>query len=311
MFASNRFECRSAEELTRRLDGRWNGRSGLVRCPDPLHEDNDPSCSVSIGRNGRVLIYCPVCGGDRAYRAARDQGLFRSVNDRSSRRGGYVARQSGASEIRAAYTGAHEDNEQNRFRVEQIFQPTIHYSESPLARSYLDHRHLPFPDCDDLRFNPRTKHGPTNTFLPAIIAAVRDLDGKLGAVHRTYLAPDGRSKANARPARMMFGPLGQGAVRLAEHGPTLMIGEGWETCLAAMEIFGLPAWAALSASRLSKVAVPPEVEEIIFLADNDAAGIKHAEAAVLHWRQLGKRARMLMPAQPGWDFNDVLIARTR
>ena len=39
---------------------------------------------------------------------------------------------------------------------------------------------------------------------------------------------------------MMLGPCRGGAVRLADSGDVLMVGEGIETCLAAMQATGHP-----------------------------------------------------------------------
>jgi putative DNA primase/helicase len=81
-------------------------------------------------------------------------------------------------------------------------------------------------------------------------------DGMPVAIHRTYLARDGDGKAPIDPQKMMLGPCRGGAVRLAEPGDVLMIGEGVETCLAAMQASGHPAWAALSTSGLRSFNLP-------------------------------------------------------
>jgi hypothetical protein len=49
---------------------------------------------------------------------------------------------------------------------------------------------------------------------------------------------------------MMLGPCRGGAVRLAAPGDALMVGEGIETCFAAMLATGKPTWGALSTSGL-------------------------------------------------------------
>ena len=51
-----------------------------------------------------------------------------------------------------------------------------------------------------------------------------------------------------------------------------MIGEGIETCLAAMQATGQPAWAALSTSGLRSLDLPANVRDVIVLADGDEAG---------------------------------------
>ena len=83
-----------------------------------------------------------------------------------------------------------------------------------------------------------------------IAPVTRGVDGLLLAIHRTFLARDGAGKAPVDPQKMMLGPCRGGAVRLAPLGSVLMVGEGIETCIAAMQATGHPAWAALSTSGL-------------------------------------------------------------
>jgi hypothetical protein len=54
-------------------------------------------------------------------------------------------------------------------------------------------------------------------------------------IHRTFLARDGSGKAPLDPQKMMLGPCRGGAVRLAPAGDVLLVGEGIETSLAAMQ----------------------------------------------------------------------------
>ena len=74
----------------------------------------------------------------------------------------------------------------------------------------------------------------------------RGIDGKPIGIHRTFLARDGCGKAPVEPAKMMLGPCRGGVVRLSQPAGPLMVGEGIETCLAAMQASGHGAWAALS-----------------------------------------------------------------
>jgi DNA primase len=99
-----------------------------------------------------------------------------------------------------------------------------------------------------------------------------------------------------------------GAVRLAQAGDTLLVGEGIETTLAAMRATGLPGWAALSTSGLRSLDLPAERPHVTILADGDAAGEAAAQAAALRWRREGRRVRIARPPQ-GLDFNDVLLGK--
>jgi phage/plasmid primase-like uncharacterized protein len=98
-------------------------------------------------------------------------------------------------------------------------------------------------------------------------------------------------------------------VRLGTSAEVLMIGEGIETCLAAMQATGLPAWAALSTSGLRALQLPSEVQEVIVLADGDEPGEAAAQECAWRCRQEGRRACIARPPV-GLDFNDMLVGRS-
>ena len=106
----------------------------------------------------------------------------------------------------------------------------------------------------------------------------------------------------------MLGPCRGGAVRLADPTDVLMIGEGIETCLAAIMATGHPAWAALSTSGLRALDLPKDVRDVIVLADGDKAGEAAAQDCALRWKRQGRRVRIARPPQ-GKDFNDMLPGR--
>ncbi len=128
------------------------------------------------------------------------------------------------------------------------------------------------------------------------------------AIHRTFLAVGGAGKAPLQPQKMMLGPCHGAAVRLALSADVLMIGEGIETSLAVMQATELPAWAALSTSGLRSLDLPPEVRELILLADGDDAGEAPAVDAARRWTSEGRRVRIARPGK-GLDFNDLLCGR--
>ena len=125
------------------------------------------------------------------------------------------------------------------------------------------------------------------------------------------LHSDGGGKAPVDPQKqkLMLGPCRGGAVRLAAPGHMLMVGEGIETCLAAIQATSHPAWAALSTSGLRALELPIDVREVIVLADGDDPGEAAARDAALRWSCEGRRVRIARPPR-GFDFNDVLLGRT-
>jgi hypothetical protein len=109
----------------------------------------------------------------------------------------------------------------------------------------------------------------------------------------------------------MLGRAAGGAVRLVPAAETLLIGEGIETCLAAIQATAEPAWAALSTSGLVALALPPIVRTVVTLADHDAnrAGERAARAAAARWLAEGRVVKIAMPPEPGTDMADVLAGR--
>ena len=141
-----------------------------------------------------------------------------------------------------------------------------------------------------------------------VALVTRGRDGALRAIHRTFLAHDGAGQAPLDPAKMMLGPCRGGAVRLAEPGDLLMVGEGIETCLAVMQATGHPVWAALSTSGFRGLDLPEAVRAVIVLADGDDPGEAAARAGARRWMREGRRVRIARPPQ-GLDFNDLLVRR--
>jgi hypothetical protein len=93
------------------------------------------------------------------------------------------------------------------------------------ASAYLDTRsvgHL--IGCIDPRSRADCQH-PSCVCLPALIAAVRDVDGRFVGIHRTYSRRDGTGKADVEPQKASIGRLRGGAVQLATIEQMLAAGE--------------------------------------------------------------------------------------
>jgi hypothetical protein len=149
-----------------------------------------------------------------------------------------------------------------------------------------------------------------------MIAEVIAADGAGLGVHLTYLAPDGSGKypfVDTLDQRESRGPIRGGAVRLAAHnyGRELIVAEGIETALSCMTLFDRPAWAALSASGLKSLDLPNEIRRVIVAGDHDKNGVgqRAAVSAFYRFKAEGRAVRLVIPPEPGTDFNDVLRAR--
>jgi hypothetical protein len=150
----------------------------------------------------------------------------------------------------------------------------------------------------------------------AMVAPIVDVDGDLTGIHATYLHLDGRRKANfGRPEyqRECRGVARGGAIRLAPYDREreLIVGEGIESTLSAMELFELPGWSAVSAAGMKTVELPSSVRSILIACDNDLSGAGQRNALVAHekWTAEGRSVRVKCPPVVGHDFNDVLLGR--
>jgi putative DNA primase/helicase len=285
----------NAETIAYALGGRKAGSGWTARCP--AHEDRTPSLSICDSNDGKVLVRCHAgCEQVRLIAALRSRGLW------TDRRPPLFAR-------RVAPPNAERPpdlDEAKRIEAALAIWRSTTPARGTLVETYLLSRglHLPSPS-PTLRFHPSLKH-PSGGTWPAMVALVtRGSDGTPLAIHRTFL--DGGGKAPVDPQKMMLGPCRGGAVRFGDPTDLLMVGEGIETCLAAMQATGNPTWAALSTSGIRSLDLP-KVRNVIVLADGDDAGEAAARDCAWRWKREGRGVRIARPPR-GTDFNDMLLGR--
>jgi putative DNA primase/helicase len=175
-----------------------------------------------------------------------------------------------------------------------------------LVAVYLSARGITLAVPPSVRFHANLKH-PSGVYLPAMVAAVQAEDGRMVAIHRTFLKPDGTGKASVERQKMMLGPCAGGAVRFAKPGSIIAIAEGIETALSiALACPELAVWAALSTSGMVALRLPDVVREVIICADADPAGEKAALATAKRLITEGREVRIARPGKAG-DFNDLRL----
>ncbi|MFZ2145283.1 MAG: toprim domain-containing protein [Xanthobacteraceae bacterium] len=288
----------TAEILAKALGGRKAGSAWTTRCP--AHDDRTPSLSISDAEDNKVLVRCHAgCDQERVITALRTRGLWAENSPHSLSR---IARRTSVERK------PDQDDGRRREIALAIWQSAKPAQGTPVE-AYLASRGVDLPPPDALRFHAGLKH-PSGGIWPAMVALVTSgADGRPLAIHRTFLARHGGGKAPVEAQKMMLGPCSGGAVRLAVPGDVLMVGEGIETSIAAMQATGHPAWAALSTSGLRTLDLPEDVRDVIVLADGDAAGEAAARDCAWRWKREGRRVRIARPPQ-GLDFNDLLIGRS-
>lgn len=280
----------TAEEIVRRLNGKWVGGRALVSCPVKGHGrgrgDLSPSLSIAVGNGGRVLLHC--------FAGCRAEDVFAAVMSASPLvASGLEAASAVAAPPRRSTTAA----AQSLWNAARPVRGTA-------GETYLHSRGL-HAATDALRFLAHARHPYANEAgLTALLAAVHGPDDLLLAVQRTFLTRLGM-KAGVDPARMMLGRLGHGAVKLAPPTSVLGLAEGVETALAASQLHGFPCWAACGA-RLERVVLPAVVRHVVLCADNDPPGLATAYRAARRYRAEGRYVEALIPETPGTDWADVI-----
>lgn len=274
---------------------------------------------------------CPMCGGTDRFRWDNREGS-----------GSYICGTCGAGDgmkLAMAYTGKEfreiaalidgmmgnikpeaprpaMTDDRRRDLLRDVYRATTPAAPGDVVHAYLQARgvgELIYPDA--LRFAPRLADGDGG-LRPCMVAMVSGLDGKPVSMHRTFLAPDGKGKAEmAAPRKLMPGELPDGAcVRLCEYvsGGPLGIAEGIETALSASALWGLPVWAALNTALLKRWLPPEGCTEVAIFGDTDASFAGQAAAYGLAHRLRGRGLHVTvhLPETFGEDWNDIHIRRT-
>jgi putative DNA primase/helicase len=298
----------------------------MCRCP--AHDDNHPSLKVSQ-EHGRALFYCHTgCTQEAVIEALRARGIWPERQPRRlSHRAQYKYYLSVLADERLGEEGEADDGQ---YEVESEIQK---YCEGPavlrLAAQTQDGQPTTYLAARCIRqIPPAAMLVPAKAFketgarlprfpfpnYPAMVLPVLMPEGPPG-VQVTWLTRDRMARLQSRfgETRRFYGRVRGGYIPLwpedqyQDPFAKLLIGEGVETTLSAIQIAGLPGIAALSTTGM-KAVEPPRANEYIIVADHDAsgAGEKAARALAERLANRGRIVRLTMPQKEGQDFNDVL-----
>ena len=210
--------------------------------------------------------------------------------------------------------------------IERLWQSAcpvrLHSATQEPLMLYLKHRGLELIDEErlaNIRFNRFCRIPESEQTFPGMIAAVRDIAGRLINVHSTLLTKDGFKAALEVPKRLCKQPsdstISGCAIHFGEPKKVLALAEGIETALSIVVGTGLPCWSCISANGLISVQIPSEVEHVYIYADKDRSGVGQEAAEKLRERLIsdGIYAEIVsvpyaIPANAkGIDWNDVLV----
>ena len=148
--------------------------------------------------------------------------------------------------------------------------------------------------------------------FPAMVAPMIAPDGRMVALHRTYLTGDGR-KADLPSPKKLTGAAGllAGAC-IPLHDPAhgcIGIAEGIETALAAWCASAVPTVASYCAGNLAAWQWPRGVQRLVIFADADKAGTEAADKLQSRALRAGLQASVMTPTDAGADWCDVWAER--
>ena len=285
----------NAESLTKALKGRWSGSSGEARCL--AHEDKTPSLSIRDGDDGRLLTFCHArCSPEAVWAALRDRGFVGEEN--KCRSVGHFPRRRHRRPDKPI-----SDSSPNQAHALEIWRASRPAEGSPVE-DYLRGRGITIPIPPTLHYHPALLHPDTSIHLPALVAAVCNVERKITGITRIFLTMDGRKAPLTRP-KLALGTLRGGAVRLAPTTDRVWLTEGVEDGLAVMQMMGEPAWAVLGTSGFKSVELPDRIKSVILAPDGDDAGQAVIQEAAHRLTGQGREVRAAkLPA--GKDWCDLL-----
>lgn len=275
-----------ADRIVRQLGGKWHGKSAMCRCP--AHADSTASLSIRVGDRA-VLFHCFAgCTAD-AIMAALRSGKILAPTDHDPGQ-----RQESKSDLNKVALAV--------WRHAEPFAGT-------LADRYLRSRAI-VPTGVAGRFDPRCQCGVgvAKALAPALIVPVEE-DAGVVAIHRTFLSPDGSSKADMPEPKRMLGNPGCGAVRwggIPVDG-ILRLAEGVEDAASVMNMLGDGqfVWPVLGIERYQAIAIPESIHTVVIYSQHGGEATRAIERATPHLTANGRKLVSKLPPHAG-DWNDLL-----
>lgn len=314
---------------------------GYYMVSSPHRPDKNPSMWVALntgawcdeGASDRsdlfgLIIYVM---GTRDRLAAKDWLMdWAGLRSGIDRRQLEARREQAVQHERRVSRDAEAKAARNVNRAKALFFNAVEDVHGTPVDSYLRHRGITIQEFlrrpGAIRYLPDARHIDADGVIsewPCMIAAMSAPDGQVRAVHRTWLARDGRGKAPVRPAKKIWPSFTACVIRISKgagnkspedaarrglSAPCIVcegIEDGLSLALATPE---LRVWAAGSLGNLVNVPDHPCVNAWIVARDNDE-GKPQAQAqfakALQHFRATGKPVREIASTL-GKDFNDQL-----
>lgn len=275
-----------ADEIVRKLGGKWHGDYAMCRCP--AHQDGRPSLRVRVGDKAVLLRCFAGCTSEAIFAAMRRGNLVAPIDHDPGKR------QDGKGDF-------------NKLAL-AIWRHAVPFTGS-LAERYLRSRAI-IPDGIAARFDAKSQFGSgeEKAYAPALIVPIEDDTGVI-AIHRTFLQPDGRGKADVDEPKRMLGNPGAGAVRwggIPQDG-ILRLAEGVEDAASVMNMLepGTFVWPVLGIERYQAITIPESISQVVIYSQHGVEASRAVKRAEPHLTANGRRLLVKPPPHAG-DWNDLL-----
>jgi Toprim domain len=276
---------------------------GGISCPGPNHSAIDRSLSVRFNADGSFIVNS-FAGDDplECRDHVRECLEMPAWRPGMPRRGAPATKSPKVKERRLT-----EAEVEKRRLAEALWREAVD-PRGTLAEQYLREQRaldLPADLCGPvLRFNPKCTWG-AGIRVPALIALFRKIDDN----RPTAILRIGLNSKAEKIERLMLGPVGGAAVKLRppQHG-NLVIAEGVETAMAAMQLELGPAWALGTVGAVAKFPVVAGVDHLIIAEETGEPSRKAVAECSQRWRMAGREVSIARP-EHGSDLNDEIILK--
>lgn len=187
------------------------------------------------------------------------------------------------------------------------------------ADVYLRSRGITVEPPDTVRYveAPRWRNletGEVGRAIPAVACAIQNAADEIVGVQCIFLDDGGRRKyERVRPdgtkakAKLSFGSVVSGALRLGPITDNLVLCEGPEDGLTLMQVLpGRSVWVSCGTAGLSRIELPAEVRSVTLAGDNNRAGRDAVATAHAIFADTGRQVAEVYPDPDFNDWNDQL-----
>lgn len=265
--------------------------------PGPGHSAEDRSVSLLLS-GSRVVVHS---FGGADWRTVRDHLREAGLIDDAGRLAGAACR---------SWVAPPPDRRRRVETAARLWDGALPLTSSDPASRHLRRRAIGNGETAlDLRCHsaaPVSVYRPGGATRPALVARISAPDGRLTGVEVTYLQPNGLRATALALSRKTVGLVPPGsAVRLAPVAAEMLVAEGVASALSAIDRFGLPGWALMSANNLAAWTPPPGVRRLLVAADRGAVGEAAAARLSARLDAMGLETRVSWPGAPFDDWNAV------